>query len=497
MSCSKPNKAINDNDMGLIRKAMALRVKYRKHDSGKLDGDKWLRYIAIQLLAVHPSNRGGVYPQGERLKGLNELFMRTGYVQEEADHAGVCVEEIPISARAEVKEGYETFKSFNERRSRGNDLLEKCFLQSDDVLYGTLSHSHLLLILRAWLNGAKWDIPAKDGCPHYCGKDGRLDLTAVADWENASEMLKSIKEGLRMEVLSYKLDVEEPTGASTISQALNKGQEFALRTTELTALAVLTGEVIAQQSGRFQELAYETVREAVRHQLDVIVDEPEFIEMFEFVVNMGGGNNTFLPEILDFGSRFVDAKHRQLRLQAFTEVNKMCVECPRSKVAVLKRAYRKKPSYGYCPTPEAKWSKLEVKELQILEDVLQYFHVDLKTAVAADRGEQAQAVFFANVDCAAADAFFLSETKDVKTNLTEATLKYYTQLSTNAKGDQVQLPGARTWVNFVTAARAATNTAVAVAEETQLKVKVLNFDEKKRRTFEQAGRNQHRCKKKR
>jgi hypothetical protein len=418
-----------------------------------------------------------MYPQGERLKGLSDMFMRTGYVQEEANHAGVCVEEIPLSARSEVKEGYETFKCFNERRSCGNDLLEKCFNKGDDVLYGTLSHSHLLLILRAWLYGAKWEIPHKEGCPRYCGTDGCLDLAAVADWENASEMTKSIKEGLRMEVLSYKLDLEEPTGASTISQALNKGQELALRTTELTALSVLTGEVIAQQTCRSQELAYESVREAVRHQLDVIVDEPEFIEMFEFVISMGAGRNSFLTELLDFGSRFVDAKHRQLRLQAFTDVNKMCVECPRVKVAVLKRAYRKKPSYGFCPTPEAKWSKYDVKALSGLEELLHYFHVDLKNAVALNRGEQAQAVFFANVDCAAADAFLQSDAKDVKSKLIDATVKYYTQLSVDEKGDPLNLPASRSWVDFDVAAHLLENTAVAATGDKQLKVKVLGFDE--------------------
>ena len=269
-TCSSDNK---EQNMGLIRKAMALRVKYRKHETKRV-------YVALLHQSVHPKNRGGVYPQDMRLKGLNDTFMSTGFVQEEADHAGVCVEEIPISARDEVKAGYETFKCYNLRRCRGNVALEKCFSESDDVLYGTLSHSHLLLILRAWLNGAKWDIEPKKGFPDYCGNDGRLDLTAVADWENAREMLVCIKEGLRMEVLSYKLDVEEPTGSSCISQALNKGQDLALRTTEMTALAVLTGEVIAQQSNGAQALAYETVRERMRQQLDVIVDEPDFIEMF-------------------------------------------------------------------------------------------------------------------------------------------------------------------------------------------------------------------------
>ena len=38
------------------------------------------------------------------------------------------------------------------------------------------------------------------------------------------------------------MDAEEPTAASVISQALNKGNKLALRTTELTAVAVLKGD---------------------------------------------------------------------------------------------------------------------------------------------------------------------------------------------------------------------------------------------------------------
>jgi hypothetical protein len=112
-------------------------------------------------MVIHPQNRGGVFPQGDRRKGLSQICMNAGFVQEEADHAGVCVEDIPLSAKAEVKEKSETFQAFNMRRSCGYVTLEKCFRESDSVLYGTLSHSHLLLVLRAWANGAKWDIPVE------------------------------------------------------------------------------------------------------------------------------------------------------------------------------------------------------------------------------------------------------------------------------------------------------------------------------------------------
>ena len=76
----------NPPDMGLIRRAMAWRVKYRVAS----------RRIPIASLGVHPMNRGGVYPQPEVVKGLALEILRLGFNRAEADHEGVCVEEVPL-----------------------------------------------------------------------------------------------------------------------------------------------------------------------------------------------------------------------------------------------------------------------------------------------------------------------------------------------------------------------------------------------------------------
>ena len=49
-------------------------------------------------------------------------------------------------------------------------------------------------------------------------------------------------------------------------------------------------------------------------ELDLCADSPEFIDLFEFVVSMGANKNTFIKQLLDFGSQFVDQKHRAFRL---------------------------------------------------------------------------------------------------------------------------------------------------------------------------------------
>ena len=111
-------------------------------------------------------------------------------------------------------------------------------------------------------------------------------------------------------------------------------------------------------SGVSHRTRAKAVKEKVRHALDMFVDQPDFMDLFEFVVNMGAGKNPFVQQLLDFGSAFVDQKTRRLRLQAFQVVNQLPMTTPRCKVAVLMRAYRKQPTKGWCPTPEAAWTKL-------------------------------------------------------------------------------------------------------------------------------------------
>ena len=58
-------------DMGLVRKAMAFRVKYRVSVSKKR--------IALARLGVHPHNRGGMYPQPDTVRNLGLQVLATGF----------------------------------------------------------------------------------------------------------------------------------------------------------------------------------------------------------------------------------------------------------------------------------------------------------------------------------------------------------------------------------------------------------------------------------
>ena len=65
----------------------------------------------------------------------------------------------------------------------------------------------------------------------------------------------------------------------------------------MTAIAVLTGAVSTQADANLSgEVLFESIKDKLRAELDIFVDEPEFIEMFEFVVTQGANRNTFTSQ---------------------------------------------------------------------------------------------------------------------------------------------------------------------------------------------------------
>ena len=120
-----------------------------------------------------------------------------------------------------------------------------------------------------------------------------------------------------MEILCWKIYIEEPDACSSISQALNRGQAIALATTELTALAALSGACAKElESAVAGKVVLETIQRKLSHELAEYVDDPEFIDLFDFVANSGAMTAPFVPHLLDFASKCVDSKMRQLRLTA-------------------------------------------------------------------------------------------------------------------------------------------------------------------------------------
>mgnify|MGYP001114192065 CR=1 FL=1 len=279
-----------------------------------------------------------------------------------------------------------------------------------------LAHCHMLLIIRAFLTRAKWELPpdVDKGIVFFCDADGRLCTAAVAESSNGRQLAELLHEGCDVEVLAWEMDVEEPTAASIISRALQKSHELSLRTTELTALATLKGEIIRQMGKDLsQRVAYQTVRDRVQLQLDAAAEGPDLPELFDFLINAGVGQNTYVQDFQDFAGVFVDSTKRQLRFGAFGVVNKIQEQAPLTKIAAMKRACQKKPIMGFCPNPESAWTAFPMAMLQPLEGLLRFFHSTCKASL--DKlPPQSRAKVQANIDVTAADTFLIAATESQK-----------------------------------------------------------------------------------
>ena len=52
-----------------------------------------------------------------------------------------------------------------------------------------------------------------------------------------------------------------------------------------------------------ERVAFQTVRDRVRDQLDVAADDPDLPELFDFLISVGVGTNSYIDDPLEFASR--------------------------------------------------------------------------------------------------------------------------------------------------------------------------------------------------
>ena len=144
-----------------------------------------------------------------------------------------------------------------------------------------------------------------------------------------------------------------------------------MRTTELGALATLKGEIIRQMGKDLsQRVAFASVREKVMLELDTAADDPDLPELFDFLINDCVGTNTNVEDFQEFASVFIDSSRRQLRLSAFAVANKIPQQAPLTKMAVMKRAYRKKPTIGLLCEPRVTVDDLDHGERGLVGDAV-------------------------------------------------------------------------------------------------------------------------------
>ena len=170
----------------------------------------------------------------------------------------------------------------------------------------------------------------------------------------------------------------------------------------------------------------------------------------------------------------VNSKFRQLRFSAFGSANKVPENCPLVKLALIKRAFRKKPAHGYCPSPEQDWAKYEPLHVRDLEALLRFFHGNCMS-VLDEMTPQSRSKTLANLDLACIEAFHAAKMKksardDIRRSMLVTSAKYATELGVAEK----TLEGVP-WIDFGSAIQ---QDQGKVEKVDIVWTKIIKFDEK-------------------
>ena len=107
----------------------------------------------------------------------------------------------------------------------------------------------------------------------FCEGGGRLCTSAIAGSPYGQQLAEVLNDGIRVDVLSWEMNEEEPDAAGIISEALNLAHQLAMAMSEISAVSAPNGETIATGGNRSQGIPYATVRNKIRQQSLVIVDD--------------------------------------------------------------------------------------------------------------------------------------------------------------------------------------------------------------------------------
>ena len=206
----------------MIKQSICFRAKYLVDQK---------KVMSPMLVVPHPKNRGGDAVKSLRTKQLIGTVTVVGYDSIEANCNAVAVEEKPA-----VAGGSGTFfqDEFAKKVKPDPDMAERG--SGMVAIAGSLSHSHWNCGVRNILCGTKGcECHEQKACD--CGSHPILDKNGNYSLEKLrvfdEQWAQDCFFGLEWEILSWKMDVEEPEAAQIISVALNKKNEVAMKTGHL------------------------------------------------------------------------------------------------------------------------------------------------------------------------------------------------------------------------------------------------------------------------
>ena len=148
------------------------------------------------------------------------------------------------------------------------------------------------------------------------------------------------------------MDQEEPSAASVISAAANKGQQVALLEHEWTVLSTLNGLSIPANGEFSEKHIWDCFNERATKVLGVeAATRPLFMYVIQLVHQLGGQQHSYVTDLIEFGEQFVDSKQRRCRYDTYKTACSMPAGVPSCKVAMIKKQYSMPADLDGCSGP--------------------------------------------------------------------------------------------------------------------------------------------------
>ena len=178
----------------------------------------------------------------------------------------------------------------------GNDKLASS-VEGLAMTYGSLSRSHLNQVFKNIL--ARLSIAGTK----ITNQSGHLDLKLLEEVIQA--FAKHCSDGLLWDILSHKIQIEEPEALNIIEAACNSKNAIALIPHEMEAISNLSRLCRASLAVASQ-VTFESVKKQIGLTLPGMSEDPDFIHMFRFVIDLGGDSSQFLPDLKEFTGKFLN-----------------------------------------------------------------------------------------------------------------------------------------------------------------------------------------------
>ena len=110
-------------------------------------------------------------------------------------------------------------------------------------------------------------------------------------------MVQICQGGIAWEVLSYKMDLEEPEGAIVIAIALKKKNDASMRTSHTEIMNTLVGLCKPSPDAMDGHVPFEPIRDKMIEYYGAAVDHPDFMNAFQVVLDAGGHESPHLADL--------------------------------------------------------------------------------------------------------------------------------------------------------------------------------------------------------